>query len=1001
MASLNFQPLKRLLPAQNRWHRLLIVFLTALLCTVLMPPGLANEEFRTTLVANNAQPSRTLFESADYSEAIQQLQQAIEQYQTTGDRLNQALALRNLAFVYQQVGQWTEAKQTIDTGLAVIEQLPAPDRPPILARTLDIQGHLYLGQGQAAEAFQVWQSAAEIYQNLGDEQRRLRAVLTQTQALQAMGHYRQAIDTLEALTEDLADQPNSELKATGLHLLGESLRVAGDLEQAITVLQSSLDIAQQLGLSSLTSTVQVSLGNTAQALGELDTAQQYYRQAVAGQPEKSITAIQAQLSELAILVDTQQWRRAEILARQIQPAIDRLPPSQAVVYAKINLAESRLKISQQDARLEQTPSRTGARHTTPSTYTRNNLDLVNRFINRDTDVSLESQPEPSLSIDTDRRTIFDASTYTRDNVNLVEQFLGDQLSAAPSRGQIAAPVTDAETYTRDNTSLVDIFLGRVGLTPQPPIATEAPTARDLSASAQADIAQLLLLAQQDAKTLGDLRSESYVLGSLGHLYEQAKQWQKAESFTQKALLISQSLNAPEISYRWQWQLGRIFKATIPQNNSKNYKDPSYTKAVKTYSQAVKTLELLRSDLASINPEVQIAFQTGVEPIHRELVSLLLADTTAPPENLEKARNVIESLQLAELDNFFREACISANPVLIEQVDRQAAVIYPILLPDRLDIIIRLPGQDLQHYSSAVTKAQLEKTILQLRRALVQRGSQRYLALSQQVYDWLVRPLATDLENSDVNTLVFVADGVLRNVPMAALYDGQQYLMERYATALTPGLQLLESTSTRQNLNVLTAGLTEARQGFPSLPNVAPEINAIESSLSAQKTLLNQEFTREAFAKAIRTVNAPVVHLATHGQFSSNFDDTFILTWDERLSVHQLRDILQTTGLDQTTSTVIELLVLSACETAAGDQQAALGLAGTAVRSGARSTLGTLWQVSDLATSLMSSQFYTELATGNVTKAEALRRAQISILENPNFRQDPFYWAPYILVGNWL
>ncbi|NEQ50415.1 MAG: CHAT domain-containing protein [Leptolyngbya sp. SIO3F4] len=1003
MVSLNFRPLTRLFvaPWLHRRRRLFLGFTAALLCAVFLPVGLVKADFRELegqlWVDVGLQQSRTQFEAGAYSEAIGQLQQAIEVYQSNGDNLNQALALRNLAFVYQQLGRWSESRQTISRGLEVIEQLPTTERLPILARTLDIQGHLYLSQGKAVDALQVWQSAADIYKRLGDKDRQLRSILTQTQALQAMGHYRRAIVTLSDLTDTLVDQPDSEIKATGLQMLGEALRVAGDLEQAKTTLQASLEMAQRLGLSQLIVTTQVSLGNTVEALGQLETARQYYQQAV-NQSAKPITTIQAQLGELGVLISTQQWRQANAIALQIGSSLERLPPSRAVVYAKINLAESRLKISQRNARLEKAPRYSGVTRPTtlPNTYTRDSLDLVDLFIDRSTESITEITSAPGNRAG--NRVIPNTSTYTRNNLNLVEQFLGGRSSVATVREP--ATITDADTYTRDNLNLVEQFLGVDGNIPQTVPALET-SRRTPSTNAQADIIRLLQLAQKDARALGDLRSESYALGSLGHLYEQAQQWPEAEFFTQQALVISQSLDAPEISYRWQWQLGRIFKANIPQGSAKNYQNPNYTEAVKAYSASVETLQLLRSDLASINPEIQAAFQAGVEPIHRELVSLLLANTTVPSENLEKARNVIESLQLAELDNFFREACLSANPVLIDQVDQQAAVVYPIILPDRLDIIVRLPGQSLRHYSSAVSKAQLEATVLDMRQALVQRTSQRYLELSQQVYDWLVQPLSTDLENSDVNTLVFISDGVLRNVPMAALYDGQRYLMERYAIALTPGLQLLEPTPKPQKLGVLAAGLTKARQGFPSLPNVAPEIAEVEAKLSVQRTLLNQDFTSDTFAKAIRTANAPVIHLATHGQFSSNFDETFILTWNDRLSVHQLRDLLLTTGLDQTTSNVVELLVLSACETAIGDQQAALGLAGTAVRSGARSTLGSLWQVSDEATALLISRFYDELTSGEVTKAEALRRAQLSILEIPRFRQHPFFWAPYVLVGNWL
>jgi CHAT domain-containing protein len=176
-----------------------------------------------------------------------------------------------------------------------------------------------------------------------------------------------------------------------------------------------------------------------------------------------------------------------------------------------------------------------------------------------------------------------------------------------------------------------------------------------------------------------------------------------------------------------------------------------------------------------------------------------------------------------------------------------------------------------------------------------------------------------------------------------------------------------------------------------------ELNQILSEVSGEK-LFNQEFTKTKIQNAIEAIPFPVVHLATHGQFSSKAEETFILTWDDRINVNELNNFLQKT--DQRRGTPIELLVLSACQTAKGDNRAALGIAGVAVRAGARSTLATLWSVNDDATSALMRQFYQELAKPSVTKAEAIRRAQQSILQDPNW-QHPYYWAPYVLVGNWL
>jgi CHAT domain-containing protein len=502
------------------------------------------------------------------------------------------------------------------------------------------------------------------------------------------------------------------------------------------------------------------------------------------------------------------------------------------------------------------------------------------------------------------------------------------------------------------------------------------------------IAQLVAKAVKQAKSLGDRRAEAYALGNLAKVYEQTQQWSSAQDLTQQALLLAQAINAPDIAYNWQWQLGRLLKA---QGDTQG--------AIAAYTQTVKTLQSLRSDLVAINPDVQFSFRESVEPVYRELVSLLLQP--GPPEpnqkNLAQARDVIESLHLAELDNFFREACLDTKKVQIDQINAQAAVIYPIILADRLEVILSLPGQPLRHYATELSESKVESTINQLRQTLVIRSRRKFMPFSQDLYDWLIRPTEADLAKSGVNTLVFVLDGALRNIPMAALHDGNKYLVEKYSIALAPGLSLVDPKPLqREKLKALTVGLSEARQGFGPLSYVPMELKQIQSEVPTSEVLLDREFTSTAFQEQIESLPFPVVHIASHGKFSSKAEETFILTWDARINVKALDNILQPRNPSR--SGVIELLVLSACETAAGDKRAALGLAGIAVRAGARSTVASLWSVNDAATALVMSQFYREL--GNTTKAEALRRAQLKLIQDPSY-QHPIYWAPYVLVGNWL
>jgi CHAT domain-containing protein len=179
-----------------------------------------------------------------------------------------------------------------------------------------------------------------------------------------------------------------------------------------------------------------------------------------------------------------------------------------------------------------------------------------------------------------------------------------------------------------------------------------------------------------------------------------------------------------------------------------------------------------------------------------------------------------------------------------------------------------------------------------------------------------------------------------------------------------------------------------------LPAVEKEVSEISRKVSGA-TLLNQQFTSQKLAEQVKTMGAGIVHLATHGQFSSRQEDTFLLTWDGRVNVKDLAELLQNRDRDR----AIELLVLSACDTAAGDDRAVLGLAGLAVKSGARSTIATLWPVKDRAAALLMTKFYEQLLQPGATKAKALQQAQVSLLRKTDY-EDPFFWSAFVLVGNW-
>jgi CHAT domain-containing protein/predicted negative regulator of RcsB-dependent stress response len=495
-------------------------------------------------------------------------------------------------------------------------------------------------------------------------------------------------------------------------------------------------------------------------------------------------------------------------------------------------------------------------------------------------------------------------------------------------------------------------------------------------------AQLLSRTIEQAQSLSDPRGESYAVGQLAHLYEQTQQWQLAQSLSQRALLLAQSVNANDIAYRWQWQLGRILKQS----------DPDIAKA--TYREALKTLNVIRRDLLSTHPEFQVSFRGDVEPLYRELVELLV-QPNASPADLQLAREAIEALRVAELENFFRSACI--EPTLqIDTLDPTAAIFYPILLPNQLLVIVSLPGQPLRYHTTSVSQAEVESVAEAFRRRLIlpYTSNQDIQSLGQQLYTWIIQPVSAALRENQIETLVFVQDGALQSISMAALYDGERYLIETYNIALTPGLRLIRPKSLDQMpLKAVTAGLTESRHNFEPLEFVQTELAQIRSEIPSS-ILLDQDFTSTTLSTTLNSSPAPILHIATHGQFSSQSDQTFLLAWDQPITVSRFSQLLQARA-DQ--PNILELLVLSACETAIGDKRAALGLAGIAVQSGARSTLASLWLIDDESTPLLMTQFYQELKTG-LSKAAALRQAQLKLLHG-QYRH-PRFWAAFVLLGNW-
>ncbi len=524
----------------------------------------------------------------------------------------------------------------------------------------------------------------------------------------------------------------------------------------------------------------------------------------------------------------------------------------------------------------------------------------------------------------------------------------------------------------------------------------------LGLSDQAAQLELLQAALASADRLGDQRARSFAQGSMGRMYEQLGNDDLALQWTRQAQLSAQ--NAPDSLYRWQWQAARLLNQQGDRQG-----------AIVTYRQAIATLQQIRGGILAASRNLQFDFRDGIEPIYRELLSLLLTDDTS----LDEALAVLDLLSLAELQEFYGDDCVEVAQALAQasqqyvatyihrkgqyQLAQQAApaprdgttIVYSVILADQVYLITENSQGQRQRFTVPVSGRELEDQATALRLQLENRATNAYRSLASQLYDSLMRPLEASLDGSD--TLVFVHDGALRQIPMAALYDGQHFLIERFAIAITPSLSLTSRASEQRSLEGLFLGLSLEVEPFAALTNVPQEAEAVQSVLGGP-AILDEDFTVAALSEQLRSADYPILHLATHGKFGVNTESTFLLAYDANLTLEQLDQLLRQRPSDQP----LELLILSACQTAAGDNRSTLGMAGAAVRAGVRSVLATLWYVNDESTVYLMDAFYHQLQDPAISKAEALRRAQIELIRNPDFAEfsHPAIWAPFTLIGNW-
>ena len=425
--------------------------------------------------------------------------------------------------------------------------------------------------------------------------------------------------------------------------------------------------------------------------------------------------------------------------------------------------------------------------------------------------------------------------------------------------------------------------------------------------------------------------------------------------------------------------------------------------------------------------------TRIDPLHSqnssseaikieqtELVDLeKFSNMIATVEN--KWENDYEGYFQRDFNNSSRSATQIAQHLseIRDQTKINPAVIWAIPQDDFLRLLLITPNrQFIIRQIRGANRARLTARITQLEEAISDAKSLAYIPPARIIYQWLFKPLDPFLEAEQIDTLLLCTGPSLRSLPFAALHDGEKFVIEKYQLARIPAFNLTDTTyRAKPDKNVLAMG-TSTFDDLPPLPGVEVELSTIVPNLWSGEKIINQNFTIGNLQQAHQQGNFDIIHIASHSKFNAGSpEDSYIQFSDRKLTLKQLADL----ELDLPP---VDLLVLSACETALGDKDAEFGFAGLAMQAGVKSAIASLWSISDAGTVLLMSEFYQQLRSTDI-KAEALRKAQVRMLQQKVFvegsrvrgsaveidlpnaifkteAQDfshPFHWAGFTLIGN--
>jgi CHAT domain-containing protein/tetratricopeptide (TPR) repeat protein len=870
-------------------------------------------------------------------------------------RLDEVQILQNLGFALNRANIWRQAIATYEQALERARAIKAEDRELTILNNI---GNIYVAIGQFSQGLERLQQALAIYESTNNQKNSAGVLLNIGFAYRRLGQFEKALDFYQQSLKIVRVTGERKIETSILNNMAGIYRSQGKYLQALEAYKASLKLSEQLDLTSQAATTLSNIGVAYKELGQLDNALRF--QVLALQKIQKLGDRQAEsifLSNIGSIYD------------------DKGNLKQA-----LNYYEKALAIHKE---LNDIPAQG---------ITYNNIGEIYRLLKQYNEAIRNYQQSLGIS-----------------------QEIGDR---------------SAEATTLSNLGLVYAVLKRY------------PEAFD---------------ADQQAATihrqLGERRGESIDLSNLGSLFVNWQQPELAILFYKQSVNIRESIRKElrslsvaeqktftgtvEQTYRELANLllkqNRILEAQQVLDLLKVQELDDYLKDVRGNAETAKGIELLAPEQRFLTDYSAIqnrSIQAGKE----QLEILKLTQANRSPQQIQRLRELLEvqarsSQQLNTYvqspavatilnqinqggDRVVSDVNLQQFAVLqknLQQSSQKTAIFYPLVLEDRLELIlVTANGQPIRRTVS-VKREDLNQAIIDFRADVRDPSSLDIQDSAQKLYTWLIEPIAADLQKAGVQTIIYAPDGQLRYLPIAALYDGKQWLVERYAINTITAASLTNLSDRRRNSQprVLAGAFTSGKYvfdvngqtfNFSGLPFAGKEVDNLTAKLPNSAKFIDREFNANSTVSKFKQYN--IIHLATHAAFViGKPEDSFVLFGDGSRAT--LRDV-STWSLQN-----VDLVILSACETGLGGRLGngteIMGFGYQMEYAGAKAAIASLWQVSDGGTQALMDAFYDAIQDAKLSKAEVLAKSQRSLIKagkNSNFTH-PYYWSPFIIIGNGL